>query len=132
MAKNNIAENITAGEALLVALADIQQELKPLQKKEKEVKDELKKWAEKNRSLFNGESSLDLLNGILTYSQRADVEYVDEWQPKKLAAKYPALLQIKASALEKALDTDAKLAALAEEAGISLVYKEVFTAKAKG
>ena len=117
-------------DAQLNALGDIKAEMTPLEKKEKEIKAELTKWAERNRALFAEANSCKLEHGMLTYQQRAELEYGSEWHPKALANKYPQLLKADTTGIKKQLDKDPGFADIMAKADILLTSKEVLQIKA--
>lgn len=118
-------------ETLLIALGDINAQLKPLEKQADDVKKQLKSWAEKNRKLFDGESSLAFDHGTLTFQQRMEAEYGESWNPSDLAKKAPQLLQLKATEARKEAEKNSKIGDLIVKSGVSFVAKETFLAKAK-
>ena len=131
MSVKQLDVEIKEADSLLIALGDINAQLKPLEKQAEDVKKQLKAWAEKNRELFDGESSLSLEHGTLTWQQRMEAEYGEDWNPTDLAKKAPHLLQLKAADARKEAEKGGKIADLLTKANVKFLAKETFLAKAK-
>lgn len=131
MSVNPINLTLNEAEALLIALGDVQNELAPLEKREKEIKAALKAWAEANRQLFGTDNSLGLEHGLLTYSRRMEAVLGEGYDPAVLAKKRPLWLKPDGTAIRRDLAKKPELAELLEKAHIALEEKEVFTVKAK-
>jgi hypothetical protein len=121
---------IEEAEALLIALGDIKAELAPLEKKEAEIKAELRKWSDKNRHFFAEAKSCQLKHGLLTYSTRTDLKVSKQFDVSQLKGYLHVLKPDATKVKEELLDNPKAFAKVMKAAGLELVEKESFTAKA--